>query len=109
MTIALKWLLIGRYRVGEHPLWSFFVWRDEIMNTTQERLAGAWLMGAAQATPMMSLYLRLMGAKVGRDVWCDTNTITEFDMVQLGDGCVVNRHGIVQAHLFHDRVCGSGR
>jgi non-ribosomal peptide synthetase-like protein len=108
VTIALKWLLIGRYRVGEHPLWSFFVWRDEIMNTTQERLAGTWLMGAAQATPMMSLYLRLMGAKVGRDVWCDTNTITEFDMVELGDGCVVNRHGIVQAHLFHDRVLRIG-
>jgi len=107
-TIGLKWLLIGRYRPGEHPLWSFFVWRDEVMNTTQERLAGAWLMNAALATPLMSLYLRLMGAKVGRDVWCDTNTITEFDMVELGDGCVVNRHAIVQAHLFHDRLLRIG-
>ncbi|MBV9803599.1 MAG: hypothetical protein JO130_10430, partial [Solirubrobacterales bacterium] len=108
VTIAFKWLLIGRYRPGEHPLWSFFVWRDEIMNTLQERLAGAWLMGAALATPLMSLYLRLMGSKVGRDVWCDSMTITEFDMVELADGCVVNRHAIVQAHLFHDRLMRIG-
>jgi len=108
LTIALKWLLIGRYRRSEHPLWSFFVWRDEIMNTSQEWLAAAWLMSSAQATPLMSMYLRLMGAKVGRDVWCDTMTITEFDMVQLGDGCVVNRHAIVQTHLYHDRLLRIG-
>ena len=68
LTVALKWMLIGRYRRGQHPLWSFFVWRDEIMNTCQERLAGTWLMGSALATPLMSAYLRLMGFKVGRDV-----------------------------------------
>lgn len=107
-TVVLKWVVIGRYRRSEHPLWSFFVWRDEVMNTTQERLAVAWLMGSAQATPLMSLYLRLMGVKVGRDVWCETMTITEFDMVELGDGCVVNRHGLVQSHLYHDRLLRIG-
>ena len=34
------------------------------------------------------------GRGVGRDVWCETNAITEFDVVKLGDRCVVNRHGI---------------
>ena len=108
LTIALKWILIGRYRAGEHGLWSFFVWRDEIMNTCQEQLAAAWLMGSAQATPLMSVYLRLMGAKVGADVWCETMTITEFDMVELAEGCVVNRHGLVETHLFHDRMLRIG-
>jgi len=108
VTITLKWVLIGRYGPGEHALWSFFVWRDEIMNTSQEQLAGAWLMGSAQATPLMSLYLRLMGAKVGADVWCETMTITEFDMVELAEGSTVNRHGIVETHLFHDRMLRIG-
>ena len=52
----------------------------------------------------MPLYLRAMGTKVGRDVWCDTLTITEFDMVELGDGCVINRFACVETHLFHDRL-----
>lgn len=32
-TVAVKWLIIGRYRPGEHPLWSAFIWRDEIVNS----------------------------------------------------------------------------
>jgi non-ribosomal peptide synthetase-like protein len=56
----------------------------------------------------MSVYLRLMGAKVGADVWCETMTITEFDMVELAEGCVVNRHGLVETHLFHDRMLRIG-
>jgi non-ribosomal peptide synthetase-like protein len=41
VTAVVKWSLMGRYRAGEHPLWSFFVWRDEILNSCQESLAGA--------------------------------------------------------------------
>ena len=107
-TVAVKWTLIGRYRAGEHPLWSSFVWRDEIVNTCQEQLAGAWLLRTATATPLISLYLRLMGAKVGRDVWCETLNITEFDVVKLADGCVVNRHAVVETHLFQDRLMRIG-
>ncbi len=108
ITAAIKWVLIGRYRPGEHPLWSAFVWRDEIINTCQEQLAGAWLLDVAMATPLLSAYLRLMGAKVGRDVWCETLTITEFDLAALDDGCTVNRHAVVETHLFHDRVMQIG-
>lgn len=71
-TVAVKWMLIGRYRPGEHPLWSFFVWRDEIVNTCQEQRAGAWLLRTAIATPLLPLYLRTMSAKVGHDVSCGT-------------------------------------
>jgi non-ribosomal peptide synthetase-like protein len=108
VTIALKWLIVGRYKPGEHPLWSFFVWRDEIINTCQEQLAGVWLLNLALATPLMCMYLRMMGSKVGRDVWCETMTITEFDLAELGDGCAVNRYSVVETHLFHDRVMQVG-
>jgi non-ribosomal peptide synthetase-like protein len=108
ITIGVKWVLMGRYRAGEHPLWSWFVWRDEIINSLQDELAGSWLLGIALATPLMSVYLRAMGAKVGCDVWCDSLTITEFDMVELGAGCVVNRFACVETHLFHDRLMRIG-
>jgi non-ribosomal peptide synthetase-like protein len=108
LTVAVKWIVIGRYRVGEHPLWSLFVWRDELINSAQEQLAGAWLMSFSIGTPLMSAYLRLLGAKVGRDVWCETMALTEFDLVTLGDGAVVNRHACVETHLFHDRLLRIG-
>jgi non-ribosomal peptide synthetase-like protein len=108
VTIAVKWLVIGRYRRGETPLWSSLVWRDEIVNSCQEQLAGEWLLEAAQGTPLVPAYLRAMGARVGRDVWCDTLAITEFDVVTIGDGCAINRGACVETHLFHDRLLRIG-
>jgi non-ribosomal peptide synthetase-like protein len=108
VTVAVKWILIGHYQPGDHPLWSSFVWRDEIVNSCQEQLAGAWLLRTALATPVISFYLRLMGAKVGRNVWCESLNLTEFDIVDLGDGCAINRHAVVETHLFHDRLMRIG-
>jgi len=107
-TIAAKWLIIGRYRAGEHPFWCSFVWRDEIINCLQEELARPWLLGAAVGTPVIGAYLRAMGAKVGKNIWFESLNITEFDVVELGDGCVVNRAACVETHLFHDRLMRIG-
>ena len=60
------------------------------------------------ATPIVSIYLRMQGATVGRDVWFEPLTVTEFDVAELGDGCVVNRNGVVETHLFHDRLMRIG-
>ena len=46
----------------------------------------------------------MMGAKVGRDVWWESLNLTEFDIAELGDGCAVNRHVVVETRLLHDRL-----
>ncbi len=108
LAVAVKWALIGRYRSSEHPLWSFFVWRDEIVNTVHEQLAGEWLLRFAIGTPLLSLYLRAMGSKVGRGVWCETTAITEYDVVELEAGCSINRGSCLMTHVFHDRLLRIG-
>ena len=108
LTVLAKWTVIGRYRRGEHALWSLFVWRDELINSMQEQVAGVWFLGIASATPLMSLYLRAMGARIGRRAWIETTAITEFDLVELGDGSAVNRHAVIETHLFHDRLMRIG-
>ncbi len=108
IAVALKWIVIGRYRSSQHPLWSFFVWRDELINSAHEQLAGEWLLRFAIGTPVMSLYLRAMGARVGRGVWCETTAITEYDVVELSDGCAINRGACLMTHVFHDRVLRIG-
>jgi non-ribosomal peptide synthetase-like protein len=108
LTVAVKWLLIGRYAPSEHPFWSSFVWRDEMVNSCQEVLAAQWLLEDALGTPIMSAYLRAMGARVGRDVWCETLAVTEFDVVRLGNGAAINREACVETHLFHDRLLRIG-
>jgi len=108
VTIAMKWILIGHYRRSEHPLWCSFVWRDEMMNAAQEQLADERLLRLAMGTPVMSMYLRAMGSKIGRGVWCETTAVTEHDMITLEDGTAVNRGGCLMTHLFHDRLLRIG-
>ncbi|RSS81372.1 amino acid adenylation domain-containing protein [Streptomyces sp. WAC06614] len=104
VAVAAKWLLVGRHRTGEHPLWSGFVWRNELADTFVEVLAVPWLVGAVPGTPVMNLWLRGLGARVGRGVWCESYWLPETDLVTLGEGASVNRGCVVQTHLFHDRI-----
>jgi non-ribosomal peptide synthetase-like protein len=108
VTVLMKWTLIGRYTRSEHPLWCSFVWRDEMMNAAQEQLADERLLRLAIGTPIMSMYLRAMGSKIGRGVWCETTAVTEHDMITLDDGTAVNRGGCLMTHLFHDRLLRIG-
>jgi non-ribosomal peptide synthetase-like protein len=104
VTTAVKWLLVGRYRAGERPLWCSFVWRTELADMFVEVLAVPWLIGSAVGTPLLTMWQRSMGAKIGRGVWLETYWLPEADLVRLGAGATVNRGCVVQTHLFHDRV-----
>ncbi len=104
ITVVAKWLVVGRIRASEFPLWSSFVWRNELSDTFVETVAAPWFARAASGTPVMNLWLRALGAHVGRGTWCETYWLPEADLVTLGDGSTVNRGCVVQTHLFHDRI-----
>ncbi|GAB3784217.1 non-ribosomal peptide synthetase [Nocardioides ungokensis] len=109
VTVVAKWLLVGRHRTEEHPLWSGFVWRNELADTFTEVLAARWFASVTQGTAALNVWLRMLGAKVGHGVWCDTYWLPETDLVELHDGSTVNHGCVVQTHLFHDRVLAMDR
>ena len=104
LTSGVKWALVGNIRSTEHPLWSSFVWRSELADTFVEVVAAPWFARSATGTPALNLWLRSLGAHVGRGVWCETYWLPEPDLVHLRDGVTVNKGCVVQTHLFHDRV-----
>ncbi|ANP54089.1 non-ribosomal peptide synthetase-like protein [Streptomyces griseochromogenes] len=104
VSVVAKWLLVGRHRTGEHPLWSSFVWRNELADTFVEVLAVPWLAGAVPGTPVMTAWLRGLGARIGRGVWVESYWLPETDLVTLEDAATVNRGCVLQTHLFHDRI-----
>ena len=104
VAVVAKWTLVGRFRAREYPLWSPFVWRNELADPFVEVLAVPWLVGSATGTALLNVWLRAMGARIGRGVWCETYWLPEADLVRLGDGATVNRGCVVQTHLFHDRI-----
>jgi len=101
---AAKWLLVGRHRATDRPLWSSFVWRNELADAFVELVAAPWFARPATGTSALNVWLRTLGCTVGRGVWCETYWLPEPDLVELRDGVTVNAGCVVQTHLFHDRV-----
>jgi non-ribosomal peptide synthetase-like protein len=103
-VIVLKWLVVGRYRPVEKPLWNQFVWRSELVTSTYENLAVPFFVDMLRGTPFLPAYLRLLGCRIGRRVFMDTTDVTEFDVVRIGDDVALNNDCGPQTHLFEDRV-----
>ncbi|RBP61903.1 non-ribosomal peptide synthetase-like protein [Brevibacterium sanguinis] len=104
IAVAAKWVFVGRIDAGEHPLWSSFIWRNEVADCFVELVAAPWFTRNAVGTPAIVWYLRAMGARIGHGVWCESYWLPEADLVTLGDNSTINRGCVVQTHLFHDRV-----
>ncbi|MDR6686188.1 non-ribosomal peptide synthetase-like protein [Arthrobacter sp. 1088] len=103
-SIIAKWVLVGTIRAGEHPLWSSFIWRNEVVDTFIEMVSAPWFARSAAGTPALVWWLRGLGAKIGHGTWCESYWLPEADLVTLGENSTVNRGCVVQTHLFHDRV-----
>lgn len=103
-AVVAKWLLVGRIQAGEHPLWSSFIWRNEVVDTFIEMVSAPWFARAASGTPALVWWLRGLGARIGSGTWCESYWLPEADLVTLGANSTVNRGCVVQTHLFHDRI-----
>lgn len=102
-VIGVKRILVGVYQPTMQPLWSFFVWQNEIVNATYEFIA-APLLNPLLGTPFISLFLRRLGCKIGRSAYIGTTLFSEFDLVEIGDYAALNTGATIQTHLFEDRV-----
>ncbi|HEY4330008.1 MAG TPA: Pls/PosA family non-ribosomal peptide synthetase, partial [Phycisphaerae bacterium] len=80
-TILAKWLLVGRLKPGNYPMWGFFHLRWWLMHRILDAVAVEYLEG----TPLLNLYFRLMGAKIGRNVHFRSYNIGAFDLVSVAD------------------------
>jgi non-ribosomal peptide synthetase-like protein len=101
-VVLLKKLLIGTYRPRVEPLWSTFVWRSELVTGVYESLAVP-VLSQFLGTPFIRYFLGLFGVKIAKHVYMGTTDITEFDLVEIEEGCYLNR-STLQTHLFEDRV-----
>jgi non-ribosomal peptide synthetase-like protein len=104
IAIFFKYILIGTYKPNNEPLWSYFVWKNELVNSICESLVYPIFVNFWIGTPFATIFFRLMGSKIGSKVYLETTEITEFDLVNIGDNVCINYGTTLQTHLFEDRV-----
>ncbi len=82
LSIGMKWLLLGRMKPGDYPLWGWFYWRFWLMRAVTRATQAHYLDG----TPIINIYYRLMGAKIGKDVFVGSHGLATFDLLSIGEG-----------------------
>jgi acyl-CoA synthetase (AMP-forming)/AMP-acid ligase II/acetyltransferase-like isoleucine patch superfamily enzyme/acyl carrier protein len=93
-AIALKWLIVGRYRAGKSPLWGHGYLRWWLVRQFQ-RAAGLGTFASSYA--LTTLYFRLLGAKVGaRTRIAPTADLGEFDLLTIGEDVCIEEYAIVR-------------
>ena len=88
VPILLKWVLIGRWKPQEIRVWSMAYLRFWLVKTLVQRNPMALFVGS----PLYALYLRALGAKIGRGaVVLSRNVPVCTDLLSIGDGAVIGR------------------
>lgn len=103
-----KAILVGKYRPSIQPLWSPFVWKVETYSAVLHDFGVPFFVVPLVGTPFLNLFMRFLGAKIGKRVFINSTDFTETDLIQIGDDTAVNENAPLQAHLFEDRVMKIG-
>ena len=82
----IKWLMSGRVKAGEDPLWGGYYVRWWLARRFSALAPTGYLAG----TPLINVYLRLLGARVGRDVFLGIDGLDAPDLVSIGDEAIIS-------------------
>jgi non-ribosomal peptide synthetase-like protein len=98
LPLAVKWTLIGRFRPGRYPLWGWYHCRWWLV---RKALALAPL-GYLAGSPLLGLYARLLGARVGKGCYLGTPRLGLPDLVEIGDGASLGYGAALEPFVVED-------
>ena len=91
LPIVAKWLLIGRWKQEIFPIWSLRYLRLWIVKTLIRSAPVALFVGS----PIYNVYLRLLGARVGRNAVIESRVIPVCtDLISIGDNAVIRKEAV---------------
>ena len=82
IAIIAKWAIIGRTKPGRYPLWGVYYYRWWLAKRFLGLVHTRWFHG----TPLLPLYMRAIGAKVGKNTLIAEIEGGAFDLISIGDG-----------------------
>ncbi|MBI5366738.1 MAG: hypothetical protein HZA54_06855 [Planctomycetes bacterium] len=88
LVVLLRFLFRLRLEPGRYPFYSLAALRWATFNTLI-LLVRFTFMDFVRVTPLLPLFFRLLGAKVGRRVHINTKIVADACLLEIGDGAVV--------------------
>ncbi|WP_354170045.1 Pls/PosA family non-ribosomal peptide synthetase [Arthrobacter sp. UYEF36] len=103
--ILVKWVLVGRWKPGLIPIWSMAYLRFWVVKT----LTRANPLALFAGSPIYVLYLRLLGAKIGKGVVVFSRTVPVCtDLLTIGDNTVIHKNSFFLCYRARPGVLEKG-
>ncbi|SON56778.1 Linear gramicidin synthase subunit D [Hartmannibacter diazotrophicus] len=102
--IAAKWLLVGRWTPSSIPVWSWRYFRFWLVKL----LMRASPMNLYRGTPLYNLYLRLLGARIGRNSVIQSPAPVCTDLFCVGDDTFVRRDTLLPGYYAEGNIIHIG-
>jgi acyl-coenzyme A synthetase/AMP-(fatty) acid ligase/acyl carrier protein len=85
--VAIKWIVIGRYKAGRFPIWGSYYLRWWFVDICRQLfLRGVW--GSNEV--LLNFYYRLLGANIAKGARISLEAdVAEFDLVTIGENAAV--------------------
>ncbi len=91
LSIAAKWLLIGKWKAETFPIWSLRYFRFWLVQTLMRTAPVGLFIGS----PIYNLYLRALGAKIGRGAVMQSRFLpVSTDLFTVGDNAILRKDSI---------------
>lgn len=104
--VVAKWLLVGRWKPAEFPVWGLAYLRLWLVKVLLHANPMVLFIG----NPLYVLYLRALGARVGKGVTILTHSVPVCtDLLTIGDGAVIRKDAYLQCYRAHAGRIQTGR
>jgi len=97
-AIGFKWVVIGRFKPGKYKLWGSYYFRFWIVDKVINICPVVYFTG----TNIMNIFLRLLGAKVGKNSYINTSAISIFDLLNVGDNVSICTDSHLRGYTIAD-------
>lgn len=105
LSVILKWLVIGKLREGIYPLWGFYYFRFWFVKKFIDITQATILTG----TPFLAIYYRLMGSRIGKNVYLGSDRVRAFDLVSVGNNSSISKEANIMGYMVEDGMLILGR
>lgn len=105
-AVAAKWVLVGRWKEEIFPIWSLRYYRFWVVKTLIRSAPVVLFRGS----PLYSLYLKLLGAKLGSSTVIESRSVPVCtDLISIGENTILRKETLIPGFRAQAGYIHTGR
>ncbi len=102
--VMAKWLLVGRWKSGAIRIWSLNYFRFWFVKLLYDNSPAHLFTG----TPLYNMWLRLLGARIGRHAVIMSKAPVTTDLYSVGNGSIIRENTVTLGYRARNNVLETG-